>query len=276
MRADMDEVVIERPRGRGKYTYHDFRVRACQYKNDPEALDDLPKKQGYRRPYGHDSKEFSDYLSPLKRFLESCVGRSWNDVYSEIRQNIKPDSTVQIHLLSHVRDFVETETWVDEKGSITAAGWLGRPYRIAYGTLYVHPTSGILSLMPAKRSRHPFRNPEYRAAAAHLTMFFGRSWAYNYIGVKSTIEAAKRHVMIGFEHEYHKIDGFWWRAVFEDVPPPFTDIWIDGQGERHEKIVRRAGEDFITHIRHYEGRYRSYREQASRRELRRYGLENDQ
>lgn len=275
MRSDMDEVVIERPRVRARYSYRDFRVRTSQYKNNPEALDDLPKHQGYRRPYGWDSKQFNDFLNPLKRFLESRVGHKWDDVYSEIREHINPNSTVQAHILGHVRDFIETETWIDkDTGEVVAAGWLGRPYRISYGGLYVHPITGLVTVMPPTRKHHPFRSPEYKAAAAHLSMFFGRHWANAWHGAKSTIEAAANHVMIGLEHEFHKIDGIWYRAIFADVPPPFTDIWLDNQGQKHEKVVRRAGEDFITGVRYYEGRYRSYKQQASRRELRRYGMEN--
>ncbi len=156
MRPDMDEVVIERPRVRARYSYHDFRVRAS-HRDDPEALDDLPKKQGYRRPYINDSKEFSDLLGPLHRFMISCVGRPWDDVYSEIRQQINPSSTVQIHILNHVFQFVDIHTWIGEDGRVWAPGWFGgRPMHVSDGDLYVHPHTGVLCMMPHK-SRSVFR-----------------------------------------------------------------------------------------------------------------------
>jgi hypothetical protein len=280
VRPDMHEVVIERPRRRGTLRHHNVRAR---YKGmDIETLDDLPKKQGYRRPYVEswgDAKEFSDLLGPLHRFLISKVGQKWDDVYSEIRETLNPDSTVQIHIMGHVFQFVEINTRIDENGEIYVLGRYSR-YNIYGGQLYVHPETGILCLSP-KTSRR--MTAEYHAAVKHLQSIFGKDW-YDIVRWNKTyqphwngtkVEAeAKNHVRVGHEQELHKMDGIWYWAVFSDVPPPLTMSWFEG-GERRQKIVRQGASDYWTGRAHTEGRYRSGRRQASRRDLRRYNLAND-
>lgn len=281
VRKDMHEVVIERPRRGGRYTYHDCRAR---FKGmDLEDLDNLPKKQGYRRPYIEnwgDSKEFSDLLGPLHRYLISKVGEPWNDVYSEIRATLNPDSTVQIHIMSHVDQFVETDTYMGDDGEVYCHGRYAR-YRIWDGALYVHPETGILCRTPEKSRK---MSAEYHAACKKLSDVFGKDW---YAVVKASNKThqprwnafrvedeAENHLRVGREQELHKMDGIWYWAVFSDVPPPLTMAWFEGD-VRKEKIVRRGACDYWTGVSHTEGRYRSGRRQASRRDLRRHGLTND-
>src|SRR5437870_113398 len=74
MREDMHKVVVERPRlnpGPGKYG---------RRANLPDEL--LPKFEGIKCPHVR-RKGLTDLLGPLKRWLHSQAGRSWNDVYSE-------------------------------------------------------------------------------------------------------------------------------------------------------------------------------------------------
>ena len=104
-----------------------------------------------RRPYGYDCKEFSDLLGPLRQFLISRVGRKWDDVYSEIRERLNPNSTAQIHILSHVDDMVEPHVWIDESGqphSKPHARWAS----LRGGEMYVHPLTGMLCRLPEGRA----------------------------------------------------------------------------------------------------------------------------
>jgi hypothetical protein len=59
----------------GRYSFHELRVR-CKGM-EIEALDDLPKKQGYRRPYYRDRKQLSHLFGPLK---ELSVCSNWASV----------------------------------------------------------------------------------------------------------------------------------------------------------------------------------------------------
>lgn len=100
MRWDMHEVVIERPRcgprGRRRGVKWDLRS------HDPELI---PTRESTSRHRGG-TKHLSDVLGPLKRFLDGAVGRPWDDVYSELRAGLSPDSLLHNHILEHVRGMV--------------------------------------------------------------------------------------------------------------------------------------------------------------------------
>lgn len=143
MRYDMHEVVIEKPRSGMRYRY-----RGKSLFRGP--LEDLPTKQGMRRPWvlSGEWKSFNDLLGPLRGFLISRVGRKWDDVYSEIRQRLNPNSTVQVHILSHVYQFVERYAQFDKDGELSSIGRYGYSRGLSSGEMYVHPTTGILCRIP--------------------------------------------------------------------------------------------------------------------------------
>ena len=98
MREDMAQVIVERPR------IKPFNSR----KGRRQALDDLPTHEGMRRAQAlrGDRKQLNENLAPLRRYLESQVGRPWNKVYAEIAARLRVDNTVQQHVRDHLRDFV--------------------------------------------------------------------------------------------------------------------------------------------------------------------------
>lgn len=85
MRADMAKVIVERPRIGGLY---------ARRRRRPRDIEDLPTAEAMGWQHGR-TKEFSDYLSPLRRFLHSRVGRNWDRVYAEVRALIQANNTVQ-------------------------------------------------------------------------------------------------------------------------------------------------------------------------------------
>src|SRR5215471_20558913 len=141
MRPDMHKIVIERPRwnpGRGKH-----RRRA----NLPDEL--LPKFEGIKRPHIC-RKGMTDLLGPLKRWLQSQVGRPWNEVYSEASAVIKPDSIIRAHVKTHLLQFVERNTFI-HKGEVFAikawhSGGIAPVTATRFGrsAYYVHPETGVL------------------------------------------------------------------------------------------------------------------------------------
>ena len=157
----MSKVLTERPRVYGKYIKLGRELSEKPNPGDYDSLDETSLRQGMR-PRHNDRKVFSDLISPLYRFLLGCVGRHWNDVYSEIRENIRPDSTMQNHVLQHVDGFVrkevkmikglpyealdslgyKTKQW--ELNPITSSG------RSRYKSLYVNPDTGILCIAPKR------------------------------------------------------------------------------------------------------------------------------
>jgi hypothetical protein len=107
MRDDMMKVIVERPRHGHYYSNWQARMDRVQAKmKDPE---DLPARLPMKPKIGW-TKGFSENLSPLYRFLISRVGEKWDDVYSEISEQIKPGSTIQEHIRVHLFDFIETKT----------------------------------------------------------------------------------------------------------------------------------------------------------------------
>src|SRR5215216_3089894 len=97
MREDMSRVIVDRPRRGGDRTR----------KGRARPLDDLPKHEGMQRPHMRSGewKTLNENLNP-RRYLERQVGRPWNNVYSEIAQHLRTDSTVQQHVRDHLHDFV--------------------------------------------------------------------------------------------------------------------------------------------------------------------------
>lgn len=137
--------ITESPRHRHSYSKSaDWRNRAIATRStsvDPEEGEE-------HLPYLHMSmskgnKDFTDVLGPLRRYLLQSVGRRWDDVYSEISQNIPSDSMQGRHIRQHVEGYVEQEViLIDNK-----------PYRMPkYGTgpvpitrdFYVNPVTGLL------------------------------------------------------------------------------------------------------------------------------------
>jgi hypothetical protein len=101
-------------------------------------------------------KDFSDLLGPLKRYLRSSCGRSWNDVYSEICRAIGRTGGWGIrHILSaHLNVAINTYRAVD--GNTYNCGKRGIE-KIGDGwsfEFYVEPETGLLRYTPRKRVRY--------------------------------------------------------------------------------------------------------------------------
>jgi hypothetical protein len=85
-------------------------------------------------------REFIENPKLLTRFLNSQVGRPWDEVYSEIRSN--PDSRRGIgpSILRKIERLIATDCFIADR-QVLRPGWFG-PYPPR--DLYVHPKSGLL------------------------------------------------------------------------------------------------------------------------------------
>lgn len=128
MRPDMHKVIVERPRFGGHGTRKGRR---------PGDVEQLPLKQGMRRPYGYRGKEMTDHLGPLLRYLRKQVGRPWDKVYSEICTNLRSGHPLHDHVRRHVRELVNLD--------------VRRLRPLWPGDLYVDPRTGILRLSKPRR-----------------------------------------------------------------------------------------------------------------------------
>src|ERR1700752_2933058 len=105
MRADMAKVIVERPRLKG-WAWSKPKGYLRQLRQYGE--DGPPQREGIKRCWKSGTKGLNEHLGPLRRYLDSQVGRPWNKVFSEICAHIERSSAVQDHVRDHVADYVTT------------------------------------------------------------------------------------------------------------------------------------------------------------------------
>ena len=167
MRADMGKVLVERPRPGsrdGSKPQKGYRRRL------QKALDegDAPAREGMKKRCGG-SRPFNEHLAPLRRFLNSNVGRPWDKIYGEICAHVDRGTVVQKHILTHIFDYVITIViLIDGKPCNGEPGhWYGDPLRESdrRHQWYVCPKSGLL-----RRSRYVPRRRRKHILARHVTL----------------------------------------------------------------------------------------------------------
>lgn len=223
MRPDMHELLVERPRWG-----HQARYPRAYVRN--RFGDDLPTREAMnRKRYG--DKQLSEYFAPLVRFLRTNVGRPWSKVHSEMASVLAPSSAVQKHVLDHLADFLATRTF-DRDGTLWATDRHGRPHplvaRPRRDTFFVHPRTGILSILPSLARKVPPANPNVLPLSP-LTQLrrIGGLWFHLTLAARPPWSARKSaiDVLIGRPVE--------WTAF--ELYPEFQDIWRSG----HYTVARR-------------------------------------
>ena len=236
----MHKVIVERPRwnpGQGKNG---------RRANFPDEL--LPKFEGIKRPYRY-HKGQRDLLGPLRRWLQSQVGRPWNDVYSEACDVIKPDNYVRVHVKTHLLQYVERNTFMHE-GKVCVVAWHREngvmpveENRCRYTSFYIHPETGLLCEISASPRRR---------------------WRDSYAEQPVTGRWIEKGVAL------HQIRGIWYKCYFEVVPVGLKFNEYDIVKERVVSRGELTWDQSHTHCLRC-----TVKHQLSRRELRQYGLRND-
>jgi hypothetical protein len=162
MRPDMAKVIVERPR-----IGSSMRGESKGYRRSLQRLgrEEIPYREGMKRRHLGHPKYLNEHLGPLRRYLDSQVGRPWNKVFSEICAHINRSSAVQDHVRDHVADYVATH--VIEVDGVPCYGE-GRTYGLPLGQIgwvqwYVCPRTGILRRLKTRR-RSTNRWPKPQAA----------------------------------------------------------------------------------------------------------------
>ena len=120
MRTDLDKVLTEQPRRGSGSCNLKTRVHFKDYDEAREDRYSLPKTgkmlMGNRDLGPHDeSKDFTDKLGPLKRWLDAQVGRNWDQVYSAIKQAFPNTNKQNHHLLdTHLMGYVNRNAIVEK------------------------------------------------------------------------------------------------------------------------------------------------------------------
>lgn len=145
MRADMAKVIVERPRKKG-----------CAW-NKPKGYqrllhrlgeDGSLRREGIKRRWKSQTKYLNEHLGPLRRYLDSQVGRPWDKIFSEICAHINRNSAVQDHVRDHVEDYVAIHVLLIDGVPCNGEGrWgnYGRPLQeMGWRPWYVCPRTGLL------------------------------------------------------------------------------------------------------------------------------------
>jgi hypothetical protein len=164
----MHEVVIERPRGGPRIK---SQRRRFHWRVDDD--EDFPA----RKAIGplEDKKWLTDLLGPLRRFLHSRVGRPWDDVYSEMRAVLAPDSLLQQHIFEHVHAMVMQRMERRDGVLVDPIPRYVSSIGLREHGFYVCSTSGRL-LLEDGRSDHPRDHDGYVSPQRFLARRIGQPW----------------------------------------------------------------------------------------------------
>lgn len=150
MRSDMSKVVIERPRFGHSDPSKKTKLRIKRHKIGDE-YEDSPSRLPASK--GRGTKNFTDVLGPLKKFLQSNVGQPWDKVYSELCEHLDRRKTTGRHVFQHLEDYIETNCFIGEDGEVYACTEMRgierlneqREKRFQWrAQFYVHPKSRVL------------------------------------------------------------------------------------------------------------------------------------
>lgn len=198
MRNDFPSVIVERARyGRSRVHPKVTPIRLdCV---DQVDSDDGIEHSGYgsgqsfstathqsmNAPWRHNRKEKRIHLAPLRRYLRAQVGRSWNDVYSDVCHTFQDVVSNGERLSDYVDWEVELNVRVRaEDGELITE----RGYGIGADTLFVHPESGILTLSPTRPRRRYKNKPRFEM------------------------------VVVDNEQKLVKVDGLWFFVTLATIP----------------------------------------------------------
>ena len=217
----MHKILVERPRRGHKDGPATSRMERRTMRKDVRMLDEDSEafntkasiKRHTNRP-GRDRKELNENLNPLYRFLDSRVGKKWDDVFSEICEQVNMNNPVQYHIRQHLDDMVELHVIMKDNKPHVIDTWMyrssGNELRELYSTqyhptFYVHPTTGLLAKAPIhKRWRSP--KPKLLDFIKHPT-----------------------NPLI----QYYNVDGEWREVIFRR---PTKDELERGSWGRYDKI----------------------------------------
>lgn len=191
MREDMDKVIVERPRfgSRAPARKKGYR-KYCQ----KLGIDNLPRREPLLGRWKGRERSLNEHLGPMRRFLRSRVGRPWNKVHQELCEHVSFSNAVQMHVLTHVFDYVCRLVEYRGRNVVRLDNWY-RGMVLRPGQMYVCPRTGILRIVRQQPGR-----PAERVGLGQLT-------------------------------QYHRRDGNWWELRLRKRPDApdesLWDIWLE-------------------------------------------------
>jgi len=214
LRADMASVIINIARSNSDAKSLKTGLKLKDNLVDLEDWQDLdfPKflPISHSRHFPRTTKDQGDRLKPLYRFLDSRVGRPWDDVYSEICQAANVKTLRGWHLLKGHLLSSMVETSVHDVGG---GALIGKHSGMYGGRYYVDPQSRLLCKVRNAFSRN------------------NHAW-------KSELPLAVIHVSDLLQ--FRKVNGTWMRVRFVKHEP--DDIKAVSYTHYGDKVVTRWGD----------------------------------
>ena len=200
MRDDFSKVLVERERHR--HGDHFTNYRHLKVFKDQELYYGGREGMKVRYNHGYDRKSFNENLNPLRGWLRSCIGKKWDKCYSELRKKFDARSVVNNHILEHLFDYIETNTFVGDKGQVLfhASGYRAEkgplPIKQCYKDYYVCPKDGTLKKTQKIPRRSILKQKEAETIAESLK-------------VKRVLDDGS---------ELHLVNGIWFHFTFAILP----------------------------------------------------------
>ncbi len=256
MRKDLAKVLTEKPRSGSdsrnlKTRFHENGFDDRESREDKYSFPKKGKMLMHNRDLGsHDgSKNFTDVLGPLKKWLESQVGKNWDKVYSEIKETLPNTNKQNHHLIdTHLPQYIHRDVEVvkTKKGRKVYDKNRLYGYEVAElwkGELYVDPDTHVIM-----RQRHGLNSWRHRYKKEPVLTDTGYSYSKS-----NTSKPDYDRVHLG-ENERLELRGLTWvYCKYEWVP---AYIGLDG------KTIRPA---YLVLEKHHT---------LSKRELKKYGVQN--
>ncbi len=252
MRHDMYKVIIDEPRPRSSTPNRKTRLRLNGKEFNSLASEQLedhdsgPDRMGMsmnskHRDRSSDSKDFSDRLGPLRRFLRSRVGRPWNAVHSEISNTLDNRTLVRgKHFWDHITGRageVDADCFIDVDGTLTRAH--------SWRRFYVHPVTGLLCYEERESFRlHPSAPFMDRLAAFGFARFKDRRYANENKLNWYDFRIVDDRTVLEFKHNAWFIHSFRVRVDGE-----FIRTYLDTEGRLRSAFYRKKeGKDELVSI----------------------------
>jgi hypothetical protein len=244
MRADMAKVIVERPRIKG-HAWNKPKGYRRQLQRCDE--DGPPGREGIKARWQSHTRDLNEHLGPLRRYLDSQVGRPWDKVFSEICARIDRSSAVQDHVRDHVEEYVTRHVILIDGVPCSGEGdTYGKPlHHMRWRPWYVCPRTGLLRRVEAVGRKRPRRPPQ---------------------------ERPPKYIAVGEGLQCRFLDGAWHLVTVKPLPSPYY------QRERCTAVDvllnRRVSQLTALEARRHFGAevYAAARRPLARRELRQYPI----
>jgi hypothetical protein len=247
----MKKVIVERPRLGSRNNNDD---KGQQKRFQKLAQDDGvgPKRESTSRHRRNSQKQLNEHLKPLFRFLEGKVGKFWDKVYAEIRENINTNNAVQGHILQHLEHYVEKNVIEVRKGVFTDS----KGDKI-YDPFFVHPKTGCLT-----------KNEDS-----------GYFHKYSFGGPNYGTAATPKFETVG-DRTFKEIEGVWYELGLKPMPAPKP---VPGKGRYYspsfpdppvfDKVLNTSLFEYANARKLYGGNYyATMKRQLNSKEIKKLGL----